>query len=214
MTSGYGGEQGPAEPRDPAAEQVRDGDFARADWECEERVGEHYLRCRFDDARLLELVTRGCVFEDCDFAGTRLGSSVHERSAFLRCRFRRADLFDATFRDCKLTGSQFGVCGLRPLRVEGGDWSYVALRGAELAGVSFDGVRMREVDLTDADLQKATFDGADLSHARLVGANLAKTDLRGADLSGVDWRSLELRETRLDLGQAMAFATAYGALVV
>ncbi|HSV65022.1 MAG TPA: pentapeptide repeat-containing protein [Mycobacteriales bacterium] len=81
-----------------------------------------------------------------------------------------------------------------------------ATRGAGLAGVDLSGVRLREADLTDADLRRAVFRDADLAYARLTGA-----DLRGARTHGVDWRSLDVTGAKLDVGQAMAFATGYGA---
>jgi uncharacterized protein YjbI with pentapeptide repeats len=37
-------------------------------------------------------------------------------------------------RGCKLTGSTFVRRRLRPLTVEGGDWSWVSLRSADLRG--------------------------------------------------------------------------------
>ena len=50
--------------------------------------------------------------------------------AFLGCSLEGARLFGSTLRGCKLTGSTFLRSQLRPLTVQGGDWSYVALRGA------------------------------------------------------------------------------------
>ena len=190
-----------------------DEDLSRVDWYGEELGGVRFLRCTFFDATLDELATRGCVFEDCDLSGASLTASVHEDTAFLRCRFRKASLFGATLRRCKLTGSVFESAVLRPLTVEGGDWSYVALRGQSLAGVGLAGVRLREADLTGADLTGADLTRADLAHARLDGVRLRGADLRGADLDGVDLRGLDLSEVRLDLAQAVRLATQYGAEV-
>jgi uncharacterized protein YjbI with pentapeptide repeats len=138
---------------------------------------------------------------------------VHRGSAFLRCRFRRANLFDATFAGCKLTGSVFEECDLRPLHVEGGDWSYVRLRGAELRGVSFRGVRLAEADLTDADLTDVDLRDADLSYATLRGAVLDGADLRGAVVTGVDLSALRLAGATIDVAQAVQVARGLGAVV-
>ncbi len=159
-------------------------DLARIDWDDRELVGEQFLRCRFDDASLREVVTRNCVFEDCDFSGVRLSSSTHVRTAFLGCRFRRTELFNATLEECKLTGSSFLDCSLRPMSVLGGDWSYVGLRGADLRKADLRRLRLREADLGDADLRKADLRDCDLGHARLDHAQLAGADLRGADSPG------------------------------
>ena len=59
---------------------------------------------------------------------------------------------------------------LRPLVVDGGDWSYISLRGADLRGVvGLAGLRLLEADLSDADLSGCDMSGADLSRARLRG---------------------------------------------
>lgn len=190
-----------------------DEDLARVDWYGEELRGARFLRCRFYDAMLDELTTYGCVFEDCDLSGVSLNASAHEDTAFLRCRFRRASLFGATLRRCKLTGSVFESAVLRPLTVEGGDWSYVSLRGQSLAGVRLAGVRLREADLSGADLTGADLAGADLRHVRLHEVRLQGADLRGASLEGVDLRGLDLAGVRLDLAQAVTLAGQYGAEV-
>ncbi len=167
----------------------------------------------FTDADLIEWETDGETFEECDFSNARLNASVHRGSAFLRCRFRRANLFDVTFAGCKMTGSVFEECDLRPLHVEGGDWSYVRLRGADLHGVSFRGVRLAEADLTDANLTGCDLREADLSHVTLRGALLDGTDLRGATVAGVDLATLDLRGAVLDIAQAVQVARGLGAVV-
>ncbi len=138
---------------------------------------------------------------------------MHTGTAFLRCTFRRTRLYGAAFLDCKMTGSVFESAELRPLRVEGGDWSYVRLRGADLRGVSLRGVRLAEADLTDADLTDVDLRGADLSHATLRGAVLQGADLRGAAVVGVDLAALRLDGAVLDVAQAIQVARGLGASV-
>lgn len=204
--------QDPSDARHEMGEHA-DEDLSGVDWYGDELRGRRFLRCSFVDAALDELTTYGCVFEDCDLSGVSLTASVHEDTAFLRCRFRKASLFGATLRRCKLTGSVFESAVLRPLTVDGGDWSYVSLRGQSLAGLRLAGVRLREADLTDADISGTDLSGADLAHARVHGLHLAGSDLRGADLDGVDLRGLDLRGVHLDLAQAVMLATQSGAEV-
>jgi uncharacterized protein YjbI with pentapeptide repeats len=142
-----------------------------------------------------------------------MNSSTHRGTAFLRCRFRRTSLWNASFVGCKMTGSVFESAELRPLTVEGGDWSYVRLRGADLRGVSLRGVRLAEADLTDADLSECDLREADLSHATLRAARLAGADLRGATVTGVDLAALDLRGAVLDVAQAVQVARGLGAVV-
>jgi fluoroquinolone resistance protein len=117
------------------ADIYREGDYRGVDWSGKHLIGHRFERCAFGDADLLELATEQVVFEECDFAGARLNASDHVSTAFLRCRFLRTSLFDARLAGCKLVGSVFeGPCVLKPLRVEGGDWSYVSLRAGTCPG--------------------------------------------------------------------------------
>lgn len=187
--------------------------FIGADMYAVDLVDEHYLGCRFNDADLTEMTSRGVVFEECDFSGARLNASKHSASGFLRCSFRRTSLFDATFDECKLSGSTFQETALRPLRVTGGDWSFVSLRRADLAGITFSDTRLVEADFTGANLTGAALRDCDLSNAKLTHAKLAKADLRGSTLAGLDLATITLDGTRLDVEQAVVIATSLGAVV-
>ena len=143
----------------------------------------------------------------------QLGGSRHLGTAFLACRFDRARLFDARWEGCKLTGSQFPGAFLRPMTSTESDWSYTALRAADLSGLDLSGQRFREADLTDADLRECDLTGADLDRARLQMTKLRGADLRGASMDGVNWRGFDVTGVRLDLVQTVQFARAHGALV-
>ncbi len=194
-----------------ALQERRGERLAGVDWYGEEVSDVRFVDCDFSDADLTEARTERCTFEECDFSGVRLNISRHERSAFLRCRFRRTSFFDATLAACKLSGSRFEAgCLLRPMTVDGGDWSYVVLRGQDLSGLSLRGVRLTEADLSMATLTGVDLRDALLSRAELRGAVCTDTDLRGADLSGVDLTALDLRGAHIDLAQAVALAEAHG----
>jgi uncharacterized protein YjbI with pentapeptide repeats len=188
-------------------------DFARVDWDWAELEGVTFIGCRFDDASLIELVTRRCVFERCVLTGVALSGSRHEGTAFLSCRFDRAKLFDVVWSACKLTGSQFPGATLRPMTSTECDWSYASLRGVDLSGVDLSGQKLVEADLTDTDLRESDLTGAVLRHARFQSTLLRGADLRGADTDGINWRGFDPAGVRLDLVQAVLFARAHGALV-
>src|SRR4029450_7602547 len=120
---------------------IADESFHGEDWYGEPLADRAYTRCTFTDVDLTEAHSRGTVFEECHFSLVRFNASRHTDSAFLRCTFQRATLFEATFTGCKLTGSTFDQCELRPLRITGGDWSFVGLAGADLRGVRIEGTR-------------------------------------------------------------------------
>lgn len=189
---------------------VEDESFAHEDWYGDELVERVYRGCDFNDIDLTEAQTRGVVFDECTFGNVRLNASRHADSAFLRCTFTRCNLFEAEFDGCKLTGSTFDDSPVRPMRVKGGDWSFASLARADLRGVTFDGVRMREVDLSGANCAGATITGADLSGANLRGADLSGCDLRGSDLTTLDPATVELRGAIITPEQAVVIAQNIG----
>jgi uncharacterized protein YjbI with pentapeptide repeats len=196
-----------------AGETVEGADFARVDWDWAELDSVTFVRCRFEDAHLLELVTRGCVFEECVLTGVRMAGGQHTGTAFLSCRFDRARLSNSVLEACKLTGSQFLGSDLRPLEARDCDWSWTSLRGVDLSGTDLSGQKFVEADLTDADLRECDLSRTDLTNARVHHLKLRGADLRGASTGGVDWRQVELKGVRLDVLQAVQVARIHGALV-
>jgi uncharacterized protein YjbI with pentapeptide repeats len=118
----------------------------------------------------------------------------------LRRHVQRLQAGGSTFTDCT-----FGVT-----TVEGGDWSFVGLGGADLRGVRVTGTRMREADLSRARLERAELRDVDLSGASLQHANLAECDLRGSDLSTLDPLTVELRGAVVTYEQAVPITTSLG----
>ncbi len=102
-------------------------DLAGADFSRESLGGRHFQDVRLNGADFSEASLRGVVFEDCDLSGAELTSADLVDCALLRCRLERARLFGSTLRGCKLTGSTFLRAELRPLVVDGGDWSRVRI---------------------------------------------------------------------------------------
>jgi uncharacterized protein YjbI with pentapeptide repeats len=62
----------------------------------------------------------------------------------------------------------------------------------------------------EADLRKTVLRGADLSGARTTGTRLDDADLRGAIVDPSLWTTARLTRTRIDIGQALAYAAAHG----
>jgi fluoroquinolone resistance protein len=192
------------------ADPVDDEAFSNEDWYGEELVERTYTKCSFSQVDLTEATSHGAVFEECSFANVRWNASRHSDSAFLRCTFKRCNFFEAEFVGCKLVGSAFDQSTLRPLRIIGGDWSFVALPGADLRGITARGVRMREIDLTGANAEGAVLADVDLSGAQLDGAKLNRCDLRGSDLTALDPRVVELSGAIIESAQAVVVAQALG----
>ena len=111
-----------ARPGPPTESTIRD-------WDDADPSGQTYHRVLFIDSDLTEVDNRGGIFEECTFRGVRFNVSEHRASAFLRCTFSRCSFFDASFDGCKLDGSVFAECTMRPLKVIGGSWRSITLRG-------------------------------------------------------------------------------------
>ena len=195
---------------EPPSEPVESETFSGNDWYAEELDRKDYVDCEFFDIDLTEATVRGCTFTSCHFANVRFNASKHLASAYVGCSFVECNFFDATFTGCKLTGSSFRDCALRPMRVSGGDWSFVVLAGADLIGDRFEEVRMRETDLGHAKCAKSRFTDVDLVGAILEGADFAKADLRGSDLPEFDPPTVGLCGAIVLPEQAMFIAQLLG----
>ena len=190
----------------PAAETEVRG----ADWYGDDLSGQEHTRVAFSGVDLSEATDEGAVFTECTFVDCRFNLSRYSDAAFLNCTFTGCSFFQAEFADCKFVGSVFDRCSYDLMTVTGGDWSFVALRGADLTKVRFTDVRLREADLTGARCTGAVLRGLDLSAAELSGADLSDADLRGSDLSALDPAGATLRGATVDLAQAVVLVTAMG----
>jgi fluoroquinolone resistance protein len=184
-----------------------------ADWDGRDLSGERHEKVAFIDVDLSETVDDGGVFTECAFRGARFNVSRHANAAFVNCTFTRCSFFDATFAGCKLVGSMFDGCTFGLLEVDGGDWSFTGLPGADLRRSLFRGVRMREADLTGARFDDARLLRCDLSGAWLHSASFTGCDLRGSDLSAFDPETAELKGAVIDPAQALVIAAALGLVV-
>ncbi|MEO7844904.1 MAG: pentapeptide repeat-containing protein, partial [Nocardioides sp.] len=114
-------------------------DYRDEDWYAEDLGAAVFVGCTFTEVDLTEATTSGARFESCTFHRCRFNSSTHQTSAFVACDFRRCSFFDATFDGCKLTGSVFGECTMRPVRIVGGQWRGVTIRGTNLTKLDLAG---------------------------------------------------------------------------
>ena len=154
-----------------------------ADWYARDLNGYTAERTAFLRTDLTEATSdTGTVFTDCVFRDARFNAASFADAAFLNCTFTGCDFFAVKFSNCKLTGSTFERCKFAQLSVDGGDWSFVALPGADLRKVTLRGVRMRE----------------------------AEADLRGSDLSAFDPWSVDLQRAVIDWQQAISIAVNLG----
>jgi fluoroquinolone resistance protein len=185
-----------------------------ADWDGRDLSRECYEKVAFIDVDLTESVNDAGVFTECTFRGARFNVSTHTHAAFVNCTFTRCSFFDATFTDCKLVGSMFDRCTFGLFEVDGGDWSFTGLPGADLRRSVFRGVRMREADLTGTRFDDARVLRCDLSGAWLHQASFSGCDLRGSALSSFDPATVGLKGAIIDPAQALVIAATLGLVVL
>jgi fluoroquinolone resistance protein len=184
--------------------------IAGEDWSGRDLSGQVHERVLFVDLDLTEARNTGAVFTECTFRRAQFNVSVHTDAAFVNCTFRGCSFFDARFVECKLVGSTFDRCTFDLTRVDGGNWSFVGLPGADLRRAVLRGVRMREADLTGARCQGGALLDVDLSGAWLGAATFAKCDLRGSDLSAIDPTETDLKGAIVTYEQALVIAQSLG----
>lgn len=187
--------------------EIRDAEWSDAD------LSGSYERVAFVDMDLTELINEGGSFTGCTFTGTRFNVSRHTDAAFVNCAFSNCSFFEAAFTNCKLVGSAFASCTFGLLTIDGGDWSFAGMAGADLRRSRISRVRMREIDLTGAVLREATLHQVDLSGATLDRTDLRDADLRGSDLSALDPGGALMRGAVIDVAQAVTLASALGLVV-
>jgi fluoroquinolone resistance protein len=184
---------------------------ADEDWYGEDLDGRSGANVEYVEIELSESTSHGGLdFTECIFRGTQFGRSSHSGALFANCVFIDCDFFGATFTDCKFLGSSFFRCKFDRLKVAGGDWSFVALPGADLRTSTFENVRMHEADLTGARCGGATLRGVDWSRASLGKIDLGGADLRGSNLTALDPGSVNVRNAVIDWQQAVTLATNLG----
>ncbi|MET0788721.1 MAG: pentapeptide repeat-containing protein [Cellulomonas sp.] len=180
------------------------------DWYARDLSGQEFRNVEFVDLDLTEASGVGAVFEECVFRNAKLNASVHTDAAFINCTFHRSNFFDVRFERCKLIGSMFDGCTFDLTVVEGGNWSFVGLPGADLHSARFTGVRLREADLTGVRAPGGTLRDCDLAGAWLHLADLSGCDLRGSDLAGIDPPTVKLEGAIITLPQAVVIVEAMG----
>ena len=115
-----------------------------------------------------------CTFQRCDLSELRAPRSRFSETSLYAVHGAGLDLAESSWSDCLVQGARLGA---------------VAMYGAELSRVRFEGCRLVSPDFT-----KGTFKDVDLTGADLAGPR-GVAGLRGATLS-----ALQL----IDLGPALA----------
>ncbi|HEX5871551.1 MAG TPA: pentapeptide repeat-containing protein [Longimicrobium sp.] len=181
-----------------------------ADWYGQDISGQTHEKILFVDLDLTEVENTGAVFNECTFRRAKFNVSTHKDAAFVNCTFAGCTFYNTRFTECKFLGSMFDRCTYDVMKVEGGNWSFVGMPGADLRNASFRGTRLREADLTGVRLQGTTVRDADLGGASLHGADLRGCDLRGSDLSGLEPENVQLRGAIITIDQTITIAEALG----
>lgn len=190
-----------------------DTTIAGAAWYGEDLSGRNYSKTLFVDLDLTEATSNGVAFKDCTFRRARFNASRHQHGAFVNCTFTSCNFYDTSFDGCKFVGSMFDGCRFEITTVEGGNWSFVGLPGADLRNAVFKDVLMREADLTGARCDGSSMTKVDFSGAWLHRANFSRCDLRGSDISSIEPGNVDLKGAIVTIEQTVMIAEALGLIV-
>jgi fluoroquinolone resistance protein len=160
------------------------------------------------------------VFERMVLAGARLEGWTLEQCQLRDCDLSNAVLDetiidDVHFQGCKLVGVDFAGGSAMTFRAR---FTECSLRLAVFTGVNLRGVRFESCDLRDVDFTKADCRRADFSDCDLRGAIFDQSDLRNADFSRAqhvlfDSGQNQIRDTKISVALAVAFAQRHGFVV-
>ena len=128
-----------------------------ADWDGHDVSGQIHTRVAFVDPDLTEVRNTGAIFTECTFRRARFNCSVHIDAAFVNCAFLGCSFFDTTFTGCKFVGSSFDRCTYELMTVDGGNWSFVGLPGADLRKASFNDLPMVRQILPECGVRRERF---------------------------------------------------------
>ena len=163
-----------------------------------------------DHARFLE-----CRFEGCDLSEIRARRARFSETRMYAVHGTGTDLSESTWLDGVVAGARLGALALHGaeltrVRFEGCKIEFLNLRGASLRDVAFVDCQLVEPDFAEARLTTVDFSGS-----RLVGPELGRSTLSGVDLSGAEVtapRGLgSLGGATISRGQLIDFADAFAA---
>jgi uncharacterized protein YjbI with pentapeptide repeats len=134
-------------------------------------------------ARFLE-----CRFEGCDLSEVRAPRARFSESGLYAVHGAGLDLSGSTWQDCVVRGGRLGAVALygaelSRVRFEGCKVDYLNLRGARLRDVQFVDCQLVEPDFAEATLTDVDFSGSRLVAAEFGRATLSRVDLSGALLT-------------------------------
>lgn len=146
----------------------------------------------FADCDFSEQVANNAKFLDCRLVRCRADGLLLRRARFVECLVTDLaavgiDLSESVWRDSELAGGRVGAMTAHTarftrVRVSGGKYDFVNLRGATLQDVVFEGCLLGEVDAADSTLTNVTFIDCKVDDLNVNNATLDRVDLRGASL--------------------------------
>jgi uncharacterized protein YjbI with pentapeptide repeats len=130
-----------------------------------------------------------CRFEGCDLTGLRAPRARLSETGLYAVHGAGLDLSDSSWQDCVVRGARLGAVALHGaevsrVRFEGCKVDYLNLRGARLRDVQFVDCQLLEPDFAEATLTGVDFSGSRLVAAEFGRATLSRVDLSDALLTG------------------------------
>lgn len=169
-----------------------------------------FNNCDFSSSDFTDVeIVHGCVFNECNFASSKLNGVKFSSCAFLGCRFKYATFFATVFDECKMTGSAFEGSDCELMQINGGDWSFCQLRYLSFCKQSFENIRFYEADLSGTKFRKCNIIGCEFNNTIAENLSFDCCDLRGSDINGMDLRTVDFKGSKVDLQQCVLIAEQY-----
>lgn len=165
------------------------------------------------DADMADLELEGCSLQVCRWQGQQVVGATFAECEFVDCDLSGACVERVTFRECSFRGTKalgvdWAAASVSTMAAVPMTWHDCTLdlstfSALTMAGWTFRGCSLREIQLVGADLRRTAFIDCDLS-----GAAITDCDLRGATLIDCVGVALDARKNRVSGLQVSASMTA------
>lgn len=155
-----------------------------------------------------------CTFQRCDLSEFTAPRARFAETSLYAVHGAGLDLAESSWSDVLVQGVRLGAVAmygadLARVRFEGCKIEFLNLRGATLRDVQFVDCQLVEADFAEATLRQVSFEGSRLVSADFSRGTFADVDLTGADLAGprgvAGLRGATVSRLQLiDLGAALA----------
>lgn len=169
----------------------------------------------------LEAISKGSMYEYCNFRNCDFSSVDFSDCRFVNCNFYECNISnvkiagvgfqDCIFHECKMLG--FAVNAANPLglkmRFEGCNLSHAVFFATNIKAFSFKDCKLNGADFTDADCTSVNFALCDFTNAVFDNTKLLTADLRTCINYSIDPRKNNVKGAYFDMPHVIGLLQAF-----